>query len=139
MAPTIVQVMQGIEARLETISGLRVSHVVPDQVNPPQAIVGVPPIPRYHQSMQRGKFDLEPTVTVLVSAGLDRAGQQNLAAYADPTGDKSIIVAIEGDRTLGSVVDDCIVISFEPLGLQEVGLIGYYGGRFALRAIASGV
>lgn len=139
MAPTIVEVMQGIEARLETIAGLRVSDVVPDQINPPQGIVGVPPIPAYHATMGRGKFTIEPTVTVLVSAAQDRSGQQNLAAYADPTGDKSVVVAIEGDKTLGGVVDDCVVVSFEPLGLQEVGLVGYYGGRFQLRAIASGV
>lgn len=137
-APTILQVMQGIETRLATITGLRVNDVIPDQINPPQAIVGVPPIPRYHATMQRGRFQLEPTVTVLVSAALDRVGQEALAEYANPTGAKSIITAIEADKTLGGVVDDCIVTSFRPLGLEEVGLIGYYGGVFDLQVIAQG-
>lgn len=139
MAPTIAQVMEGIETRLETISGLRVRDIAADQINPPAAIVGIPPVPNYHATMGRGRFTVEPTVTVLVSAAYDRAGQHNLAAYANPTGTRSVVVAIEGDKTLGGVVDDCIVVSFEPLGLQEVGQIGYYGGRFQLRAIASGV
>lgn len=137
-APTIAEIMQGIEARLATISGLRVAEYVPNQVNPPQAYVGVPPIPRYHATMGMGRFEIEPTVTVLVSANLDRAGQLQLAGFANPTGDTSIRAAIEGDKTLGGKVDDCFVVSFRPLGPVEVGLIGFYGGIFELRAVAIG-
>lgn len=136
--PTIADIMRGIEARLETIPGLRVSDVTPDQINPPAAIVGVPPIPAYHATMARGRMTVEPTVTVLVSAAIDRVGQLALAEYANPTGAKSIAAAIEGDRTLGKVVEDCIVTSFRPLGLEDVGVIGYYGGEWTLRAVAAG-
>lgn len=138
MAPTIRQVMQGIEGRLDTISGLQVRDVIPDQVNPPQAFVGIPPIPQYHSSMSRGVFTIEPTVTVLVSAALDRTGQLSLADYVNPTGGNSVIAAVEADKTLGGIVDDTVVISFEPLGIAEVGQIGYYGGRFQLRVMAKG-
>lgn len=137
-APTIEQIMLGIEARLATISGLRTSEIDPDQINPPVAIVGVPEIPRYHGTMGMGRFEIDPTVTVLVSATLDRVGQLQLAGYANPTGATSIRAAIEADKTLGGVVDDCFVISFRPLGRTEVGALGYYGGIFALRAIAVG-
>ena len=41
-APSIQNVMDGIGARLATISGLRVANYVPDQVNPPQAVVDFP-------------------------------------------------------------------------------------------------
>lgn len=138
MAPTITAVMSAIETRLATIAGLRVADIVPDQINPPQAIVGVPEIPQYHQSMGMGKFRLEPTVTILVSAALDRVGQRNLAGYANPTGAQSVRAAIEGDRTLGGTVDDCVVTAFRPLGMEEVGAIGYYGGVFTLAVIATG-
>lgn len=138
MAPTILDVMTGIETRLDTINELQVSDFTPDQINPPQAMVGVPPISQYHASMSRGIFRLQPTVTVFTSAAYDRTGQRALAAYADPTGAQSIITAVEGDRSLGGVVDDCWVVSFEVLGLQEVGLIGYYGGRFQLQVVAEG-
>lgn len=138
MAPTILDVMTGIEARLDTISGLRVSDFTPDQINPPQALVGVPPISQYHAAMSHGIFRLQPTVTLFTSAAYDRTGQRALAAYADPTGAQSIHAAIEGDKTLGGIVDYCIVVSFEVLGLQEVGLVGYYGGRFQLQVVAEG-
>lgn len=143
MAPTIEQVMDGIEARLATISGLRVSDVVPDSVNvtgnAAAAIVGVPPIPSYHVTMGRGRFSLEPTVTVLTSAEYSRIGQKKLAGYANPTGATSIVAAVEGDKTLGGVVDDCIVVDFRPLGIEEAAQIGYFGGVFTLRVQASGV
>lgn len=139
MAPTIAAVMTGIETRLATIAGLRLTEYTPDQVNPPQAFVGVPPVPNYHQTMGRGRFTLEPTVTVLVSAALDRVGQLALAEYANPTGPKSVVTAVEADKSLGGVVEDCIVVDFRPFGLQEVGVIGYFGGVFNLRVIALGV
>ena len=138
-APTILEIMQGIETRLKTIDGLRTSWYVADQINPPQAVVGCPPIENYRQAMGRGSFELRPEVYILVSAAIDRVGQALLAGFANPTGATSIPAAIEGDRTLGGKAQDCVVDSFRPLGAEEAGFIGYYGGVFSLRVIASGV
>jgi hypothetical protein len=136
---TIVQVMQGIETRLKTITGLRVEEFKPDQINPPQAIVGVPPIPDYRRTFgSTGQLMIEPTITILVSAALDRVGQLKLASYVDKTGAQSIFAAIEADKTLGLPDVECIVKSFEPLGMQDAGLIGYYGGVFHLTCLATG-
>lgn len=131
--------MLGIETRLATIAGLRTSEIAADQINPPQAIVGVPGIPEYRLTFGRGRFQISPTVTVLVSAALDRTGQLKLASYANATGASSIPAAIEGDRTLGGIVEECVVDNFRVLGLEEVGIIGYYGGEFSLRVVAPGV
>lgn len=138
MAPTIPQIMSGLETRLATVSGLRTAEYMADQINPPQAIIGVPPVDNYHKTFQRGRMDLSISVYVLVSANLDRVGQLLLAEYANPTGDKSIVSAIYGDRTLGGVVEDCMVRDFRPLGMEEVGQIGYYGGVFSLMIVAVG-
>jgi hypothetical protein len=139
MAVTIEQIMLGIETRLATISGLRVAEYAPDQINPPQAIVGVPPVPDYRRTFgAEGYLNIEPTVTVLVSAALDRTGQMKLASYTDKTGGQSIYAAIEADKTLGITGVECIVKSFEPLGLRDVGALGYYGGVFRLACIATG-
>jgi hypothetical protein len=138
-AVTLEQIMQGIEGRLATIEGLRTNDIAPDQINPPVAIVGVPPVPEYHATMQMGTFRVAATVTVLVSAALDRVGQLKLAGYANPAGSTSIRAAVEADKTLGGLSGvNCIVRSFRPLGLEEVGVIGYYGGVFELFVIASG-
>lgn len=137
-APTILQIMQGIETNLQTISGLRTAYYVADQINPPQAVVGVPAIENYRMTFGRAKFQIEPQVFILVSATLDSVGQAALAGYANPTGATSIPAAIESDRTLGGIVEDCVVDSFRPLGMEEVGSIGYYGGVFDLRVISPG-
>ena len=137
-APTIAQVMAGIETRLKTIEGLRTDAYIADQINPPQAIVGVPPVENYHATFQRGRMSLDMEIYIFVSGVLDRQGQVALAEYANPTGTKSVITAIYGDKTLGGVVEDCIVRSFRPLGMEEVGLIGYYGGVFEMSVIALG-
>lgn len=130
--------MTAVETRLKTIAVLNTAPFVPDQVNPPQAVVGVPPINQYHGAFAHGKFMLEIPVTVLVSRAYDAIGQPALAAFADIAGTNSIHAAIEADRTLGGAVDDCIVFSFRPLGNDEVGVLGYYGGEFILRISATG-
>jgi hypothetical protein len=130
--------MQGIESRLATISGLRVSDTIPGQINPPQAVVGVPAIESYSTGLNRyERPTLAPTITILISSAMDRVGQLALAEYADPSGTKSIPAAVAADSSLGGVIGrgGCLVVRFDPLGIEEVGLIGYYGGRFTLRVI----
>jgi len=133
--------MSGVETRLATISGLRVNDVEPTQPTPPFAFVGVPEIPDYSSTFGnlvtgRGSFSVSPTVTVGVSAVSDRAGQLKLAGYANPTGSTSVAAAIEGDSTLGGIVDYCVVESFEPVNLT-VGDIVYFGGRWVLSVVVS--
>lgn len=137
-APTIVQVMDGIEAALATITGLRTSEYKPGAVTPPQAIVGVPPI-RYHDTMGNGQVVFENvTVTVLTSKEYTRAGQRQLAQYADPNSATSVRKAIEADPTLGGVVTALIVKTFEPISETLYDQVGYFGGTFTLDVYAAG-
>ena len=138
-APTILQIMQGIETRLATITGLVfVSEIHPGQITPPAAVVGVPAIPSYHMTMRSGTFEIDIPVLVLTSAATDMGGQHALAAFANPTGASSVKTAIEDDKTLGGVVYDLVVSSFAPLGIDEVNTIGYWGGRFNVTVEAQG-
>jgi hypothetical protein len=137
-APAITDVMTALEMALEGIAGLRVADVVPDQMTPPVAFVGVPEIAEYHSTFGPGFFTLSPTITVLVSAALDRIGQRKLASYADPASTTSIRRAVEADMTLGGVVSQAWVQDFRPLGLEEVNAIGYYGGIFTVTVVAQG-
>lgn len=142
MAASIEEIMTAVEVRLKTIAGLRVEDETAGQQsvsgNASVATVGVPPIPSYRTTMGRGSYELLLDVYVNVAPTPTRLGQRRLAAFASQTGDKSIRTAVEADRTLGGVVQDCIVRSFEPLGLEQVGLLGYFGGVFSLYVIASG-
>jgi hypothetical protein len=133
MAPTIADIMRGIETRLLTIDGLRVpGNGTPDQINPPAAVVGVPDVPNYHQAMRRGTVELSPTVLILVSAAVSRTGQMALAEYANPSGPSSVVAAIEADKSLGGLPVQAVVRSFRGLGLEKVGEVPYYAGLFTL-------
>lgn len=135
--PTLRQILAGIADRLERIPGLHVTDFAPGQINPPAAIVGVPPIGTYLTSLGGRRPVLEPTVTVLVSSVVDRAGQLTLADFASPEGERSIPAAFASEqaRTLGGLVGSCLVVSFEPFGLQDVGVIGYFGGVFTCQVV----
>lgn len=136
-ATTLRDIMTGLEARLETITGLRVSEFIPGQVNPPAAVVGVPPVPQYHSTMgAAGTYTVEATITLFVSAAYERGGQLALADYASPTGALSIPAAVLADKTLGGRVHDAHVTAFRPLGFEEVGVLKYYGGLFSVRIVA---
>lgn len=139
MAATIRQIMDAIGDRLDTIDGLRGRGYAPDNPQPPVAFPLIPPITSYRETMKRGTYVITFQVAVLAGAQVDRVGQQRLAGYVDPTGPQSIRAALEdGDRTLGGLINDLVVDSFDPQGLETVGLVPYYGGIFSIRVIASG-
>jgi hypothetical protein len=132
---TIRAVMLGLEARLETIPGLQASGVKPELIAPPAAIVGVPPVEDYQEAYARTKYTLRPTITVLTSTALDRAGQLALADYVSLSGRLSIPAAIHADPTLGGVAEAAELVSFRPLSMEDIGRISYYGGLFILRVL----
>lgn len=138
MAATIEEIMTGLETRLATITGLRTTDYAPDNPQVPAAFPLVPAF-TYRETMGRGTYTLPFRIAVLVSGQLDRIGQHKLAGYVNQTGDASIRAALEADKTLGGIVNDLVVDSFDPTGLDEVGLAGYIGGIFNVRVIASGV
>lgn len=140
-APTLVQILNGIQTRLATIPSLRgrTDVFMPDQINPPQAVLPLPSIPEYHETFKRGKMRVTAQVVVVVSKAYDRIGQTALSTYMDATGTHSVINAIEGDATLGGIVDDCTVMSCAPVPGEQVGELGYYGATFTLEIIATGV
>jgi hypothetical protein len=135
--PTLEQIALGIEAALAP-TGLRTQEYVPDKVTPPAAIIGLAEIPDHRVAIAGSKFDVTFTITVLTSAAYTRGGQLALLTYADRAGAASVFAAFEADRTLGGVVDDCQFARpfFRPLGIEEVGLLGYFGGVFTLRVMA---
>jgi hypothetical protein len=136
-AVTITPIMLGLETRLKTISGLRTSPYVPDQITPPHAVIEVPPID-YHTTFAHGMVNLTFTIRLFAQKVIDRIDQPTMAAFADIAGTNSIHAAIEGDKTLGGVADDCKVISFDPVGGAEVGALPYYEGVFTVRVLGKG-
>lgn len=106
------QVRDGLKTRLQTISGLRCYDLVPDQVNPPAAVVGQLDF-TFDIDNARGLDQANVDVIVIVQRFSERAGQNRLDAYLAGSGAGSIKAAIEGDRTLGGACQTLRVTAAE--------------------------
>jgi hypothetical protein len=106
---TVVELSDGIEERLSTISGLRGSSEWQDTINPPAAMPLLSDVRALtFDAVWRATFRI-----LVVSGGLSQMGigkaSRALKAYMAPSGTESIIAALEGDLTLGGVAETVIL------------------------------
>jgi len=135
---SITDIRGGIATNLQRISGLRVSSFAPDLVNPPVAIVEPDSTPvKFDIAMNRGLDEFRFTVTVITNRADERSGQNKLDAYCAGSGSFSVKQAIEYDRTLGGVVNDCRVTEISSYGSISVNEIQYVAAEFLVVAYAS--
>jgi hypothetical protein len=134
---TLDQTRLGLAARIETLNTpthqVEVHGLVPGTVNPPAAIIGSPTIEEY-----RGDTDgvLDATWRIaLVASTADPSQQLHLYPMLERSGPSSIFAAIEGDRDLGGLNVDAIVLSAQPFGQQEIGGTKYYVATVSVRTI----
>jgi len=120
-----------IATNLATISGLRTGSVIPDNVNPPYAIV-IPTGVDYHKSFHNGMNTYNFTITVVVGRVSERSAQNTLDAYCSPTGTASIKGAIESERTLNGNAFDCVVTGMRNYGSTVIGENTYLAAEFDL-------
>jgi len=123
------ELREGIAENLSTIVGLRVSSFVPDNPNPPMAVV-TPQNIEYHKSFHNGFSTYNFVIAVFVARVSDRVGQSNLDAYCAATGSSSIKSAIESDRTLAGRAFDLIVSDMRNYGSVIIGDNTYLTAEF---------
>ena len=128
---SIAELRTGIATNLGTITGLRTGSTIPDNVNPPFAIIA-PSSVDYHKAFHNGLSTYNFTVTLVVGRVSERTAQNNLDAYCSPTGSSSIRVAIESDRTLSGYAFDCIVSGMRNYGSISLGDNTYLAAEFDL-------
>ena len=121
----------GIATNLATITGLRSGPTIPDNVNPPYAIIA-PSSVDYHRAFNNALSTYNFTVTLVVGRVSERTAQNNLDAYCSPTGASSIRVAVESDKTLGGIVYDTIVTGMRNYGSVVIGENTYLAAEFDL-------
>jgi hypothetical protein len=125
-----------IATNLATISGLRTSATVPDQISPPIAVV-MPASITYDLAFRRsGGDEYEFSVMVIVGRVDERMAQNKLDAYCSGTGAQSIKAAIESNRTLGGEAFDCRVTSLRNYSQVSVADVTYLSAEFAVQVIA---
>lgn len=116
------QVRDGLKTRLQTISGLRVFDTIPENPQPPAAIVGQLDM-NFDIDNARG-LDLATVEVYLLVQRMDvRSGQDKLDAYLAGTGAGSVKAAIEGDRTLGGACSTLRVLSAESGQYESAGIM----------------
>jgi hypothetical protein len=126
---SLTELREGIAENLSTIVGLRVSSFVPDNPNPPMAIV-TPQNIEYHKAFKNGFSTYNFVVSVFVTRVSERTAQTNLDAYCAPTGASSIKSAIESDRTLSGRCFDLIVSDMRNYGSVIIGDNTYLTAEF---------
>jgi len=125
----IRNVILGIGGRLSTISGLRVYTRRPGTIEPPAAIISVQSI-EYDLSFDKVE-DATFLITVFTQMGSDR-GEDQLYSFMDKTGANSINSCIDGDQTLGGVVQFSNVTRVQTPGIATFAGMDYYAAAFEM-------
>ena len=132
---SIADMRAGIAKNIrDNIPGLRVAETIPDQPNPPIAVISLETV-NYDQTFQRGMTEYTFTVSVLAGRVSERNAQSRLDAYIDP-GSATIKTAIETDKSLGGKVFDVRVTDMSNIGAVNLGETIYLGADFGVRVYA---
>jgi hypothetical protein len=124
---SITELRDGLAANLATIPGLRASATIPDNPSPPIAIVQLARV-QYHQDFKRGMTEYNFAVQVVVGRVDERTAQRNLDAYCSSTGDSSVSLAVESDRTLTEMTN---------YGSVVISDVTYLAAEFNVRVLAN--
>jgi hypothetical protein len=119
MPATVSQVANGLKTRLATISGLRTFSYQPEQLNPPVAFPVLESV-EYHRAFGGGDVQMRWQIFVIVGRYLDRVAHSNLDGFLSYSGATSLRAAIEGDKTLGGVVNTLVLDSGLSVGSLTV-------------------
>ncbi len=133
---SITELRDGLATNLSTIPGLRVSPIIPDNPSPPIAIVQLSRV-QYHQDFQRGMTEYNFAVQVIVGRVDERTAQRNLDAFCASTGDSSVSLAVESDKSLGGKAFSVIVTEMTNYGSVTISDITYLAAEFNVRVLAS--
>ena len=125
----------GLATNLATISGLRTAATMPDNPNPPIAIV-VPSTVSFDDTFQRGMQTYSFTVLVIVGRADERTAQNKLDAYCASTGSSSIKLAVEKDKTLGGKAFDVRLTEMRNYGQIVIGEVTYLSSEFSVLVYA---
>jgi len=126
---SISQIRDGIATNLRTISGLRAIGTVPDNPNPPLAVI-YPQTMDYDESFNRGLTTYNFRVVIIVGRADERTAQNKLDAFVSSTGSSSIKLAIESDKTLGGKAFDTRVSAMTNYGSIDISEVTYLSAEF---------
>lgn len=136
------EIREGLRAALATNLSLgansefQVSAYGLSNPTPPCIQVIGPEEVAYHGAMQNGHGNWTITVQALVGLASDRGAQELLDRLLESSGSASVRAAIETDKTLGGVVDNCIVTGASGYRQYATGQGDVLGCEFSVAVIA---
>jgi hypothetical protein len=133
---SITDLRTAIATNLATISGLRTSPTLPDNPNPPIALV-TPISVSFDDSFKRGMQTYTFVISVIVGRVDERTAQNKLDAFVSSTGTQSIKLAVESDKTLGGNAFDCRITEMRNYGELTIGDVIYLSAEFTLLCYAN--
>jgi hypothetical protein len=131
----ISDIRDGIATNLATVPGLRVAGELIDNPSPPVALLSLDSID-YDQAYQRGLNLLTFTITLIVGRAAERTAQRKLDGYMQLTGDQSVKVAVESDRTLSGACQDLRVTTAGSVGSIQINDQTYLAAEFTVTVYA---
>jgi hypothetical protein len=117
MSGSATQIHQALSLALTAVPGLRVADHLPEQINPPMAVIQIQSV-TYHRAMQGGLSEWQYLVAVISGRMGDRSAQMQLDGWMAYSGSQSIRAALEVDQTLNGVCQSLMVadmVSVRPI------------------------
>ena len=133
---SITAIKTGLATNLATISGLRTSAEVPDNLNPPQAVIQLQSV-NYDGAFKQGLTTYNFLVSVIVGRVDERNAQKNLDAYASSSGSKSIKLAVQSDKSLSGTAFDVRVTDMTNIGTVLLSDATYLAADFVVTVYAN--
>jgi hypothetical protein len=132
----LAAVMQEVADKLGTVPGLRPFAYPPDTVTPPAAIVTYPGSYQFDETFGRG-MDRIPDLPVLVLVGKvsDRASRDEIGAYCDGSGAKSVKSKLEVGPYTAFDTLRVAQVEFDVVG---IGAVDYLAATFTLDIAGTG-
>jgi hypothetical protein len=132
---SILDIRAGLAANIGTIPDLRTSVDIPENITPPVAVIALENVD-YDGAFAGGLTEYNFTVTVISSRASARFAQRRLDAFTS-TGDSSIKLAIESDKTLNGKAFDVRVTRMSNIGTVSLGDVSYLAADFAVTVFAN--
>ncbi len=133
---SIVAIRDALATNIGTISGLRTSAEIPDNPNPPQAVVQLQSV-NYDGAFQNGLTTYNFLISVIVGRVDERGAQRQLDNYASSTGSQSVKLAVQSDKTLDGNAYDVRVTDMTNIGAVLLGDATYLAADFVVTVYAN--
>ena len=131
---SIQEIRAGLAKNLRTISGLRVSETIPDQVNPPIAVISLSTV-EYDGAYQQGLTTYRFLVSLVSSRISDRLAQRRIDEFCS-NGERSIKLAIESDKSLDGAAFDVRVTEMGSVGTVSLDETMYLAAEFSVDVLS---